>query len=58
MHSPGQSISDFVASEFSKRHAKKDFIPGETLIPITGKVFGVEEIESAVQASLHLRPVL
>ena len=52
MHSPGQSISDFVASEFGKRHAKKDFIPGETLIPITGKIFGVEEIESAVQASL------
>ena len=52
MRAPGQSISDFVASEFSKRHAKKVFIPGETIVPVTGKFFGVEEIESAVQASL------
>ena len=52
MQAPGQSISDFVASEFNKRHAKKDFIAGETIVPVTGKFFGIEEIESAVQASL------
>jgi CDP-6-deoxy-D-xylo-4-hexulose-3-dehydrase len=52
MQSFEQSVSDFVASEFRKRHPKQTFIPGETLIPVTGKIFGVEEIESAVQASL------
>ena len=52
MQAPEQSISDFVAGELSKRHSKQKFIPGETSIPVTGKVFGVEEIEFAIQASL------
>jgi CDP-6-deoxy-D-xylo-4-hexulose-3-dehydrase len=52
MQAPDQSISDLVATEYSKRHPKQMFIPGETSIPVTGKVFGVEEIESAIQASL------
>lgn len=52
MQASEQSTSDFVAGEYRKRHPKQSFIPGETSIPVTGKVFGVEEIESAVQASL------
>jgi CDP-6-deoxy-D-xylo-4-hexulose-3-dehydrase len=52
MQASEQSNSDFVAGEYRKRHPKQSFIPGETSIPVTGKVFGVEEIESAVQASL------
>jgi CDP-6-deoxy-D-xylo-4-hexulose-3-dehydrase len=52
MQAPDQSISDLVAADYSKRHPKQMFIPGETAIPVTGKVFGVEEIESAIQASL------
>ena len=52
MQAPDHSISEFVAGEYSKRHPKQKFIPGETSIPVTGKVFGVEEVEFAIQASL------
>ena len=52
MQAPDHSISEFVAGEYKKRHPKQKFIPGETSIPVTGKVFGVEEIEFAIQASL------
>ena len=45
MQAPDHSISEFVVGEYSKRHPKQKFIPGETSIPVTGKVFGVEEIE-------------
>jgi CDP-6-deoxy-D-xylo-4-hexulose-3-dehydrase len=34
------------------RHTHKPFIPGETAVPITGKVFGKEELIAAVDASL------
>ena len=36
-----------------KLHSPKKFIPGESHIPVTGKVFGKPEIEAAVQASLE-----
>ena len=52
MKVPEHSISKFVAGEYGKRHPKQQFIPGETSIPVTGKVFGVKEIEFAIQASL------
>lgn len=52
MQAPDQSISNFVRSEYSKRHREQKFTPGETSIPVTGKIFGVEEIELAVRASL------
>ncbi len=52
MQAPDQSISNFVKSEYSKRHPEQKFTPGETAIPVTGKIFGVEEIELAVRASL------
>ena len=35
-----------------ERHPVKEFIPGETGIPVTGKVFGAEELKAAVEASL------
>lgn len=52
MQAPDQSISNFVKSEYGKRHPEQKFTPGETSIPVTGKIFGVEEIELAVRASL------
>jgi CDP-6-deoxy-D-xylo-4-hexulose-3-dehydrase len=52
MKIPKNSISEFVAGEYGKRHPKQQFIAGETSIPVTGKVFGVEEIEFAIHASL------
>ena len=36
-----------------KLHSPKKFIPGESHIPVTGKMFGKPEIEAAVQASLE-----
>jgi CDP-6-deoxy-D-xylo-4-hexulose-3-dehydrase len=34
-----------------EKHPVTDFVPGETSVPVTGKVFGQEEISAAVQAS-------
>lgn len=53
MHKPDLSISEFVSAEFKKRHIKQEFISGVTPIPVTGKVFGPEELEAAVSASLE-----
>jgi len=47
-----QHISELVAKEFLSRHQVSKFIPSQTPIPVTGKFFGVEEIEAAVNASL------
>jgi len=48
----GKIISELVAKEFLARHPVSKFIPSQTPIPVTGKFFGVEEIEAAVNASL------
>jgi CDP-6-deoxy-D-xylo-4-hexulose-3-dehydrase len=45
-------LKDLIAKEFATRHSDKEFIPGNSLIPVTGKFFGVEELEAAVEASL------
>lgn len=45
-------ISDLIASEYASRHPALIFDPGVSAIPVTGKVFGIEEITAAVQASL------
>lgn len=42
----------FVESEYKNRHKKSSFIPGETAVPVTGKVFGAPELKAAVEASL------
>lgn len=36
----------------SEIHASEKFVPGETNVPVTGKVFGAPEIAAAVNASL------
>jgi len=33
-------------------HPERPFIPGESAVPVTGKVFGAPEIENAIKASL------
>ena len=33
-------------------HGAKEFVPGKTPVPVTGKVFGTPEIQAAVSASL------
>lgn len=45
-------VNELVASELKRRHAKHDFVPGLSNIPVTGKVFGAEELKAAVEASL------
>jgi len=45
-------IAKFVEIEHKNRHGKVSFVPGETAIPVTGKVFGAPELQAAVEASL------
>jgi CDP-6-deoxy-D-xylo-4-hexulose-3-dehydrase len=45
-------IDQLVERAFSEKHSPKPFIPGESAIPVTGKVFGKEEIRAAINASL------
>jgi CDP-6-deoxy-D-xylo-4-hexulose-3-dehydrase len=47
-----EELRKFVSSEFAVRHKEVPFTPGETPVPVTGKVFGQEELEFAVEASL------
>ncbi len=46
------NIDRLVADAFSELHALKKFVAGETNIPVTGKVFGPEELRAATKASL------
>ena len=48
-----EEISQLIVRSFAANHAKSDFLPGETAIPVTGKVYGPEEISNAVHASLE-----
>ena len=45
-------IQNLVNQAISELHPEKKFIPGESAVPVTGKVFGAPEIEAAVNASL------
>lgn len=45
-------IAELVAAALKERHEVKAFVPGESAIPVSGKVFGAPELTAAVQASL------
>src|SRR6266850_2044754 len=45
-------IADLVAEYHATAFAPRDFIPGETAIPVSGKVFDAVEIQHLVDASL------
>ena len=47
------SIENLAEQAITNLHQKMEFIPGKTNIPVTGKVFGKEEISAAVKASLE-----
>jgi CDP-6-deoxy-D-xylo-4-hexulose-3-dehydrase len=47
-----QRIHELVESSLEEIHPKKTFVPGESVIPVTGKVFGAPELNAAVKASL------
>jgi CDP-6-deoxy-D-xylo-4-hexulose-3-dehydrase len=46
------NIKSIVADAMRDRHPAKTFVPGQTPVPVTGKVFGEPELLAAVQASL------
>jgi CDP-6-deoxy-D-xylo-4-hexulose-3-dehydrase len=43
---------ELVAAAMAERHPPQKFIPGDSPVPVTGKVFGKEELSAAVEASL------
>lgn len=45
-------IVELVEKFAAEKYAPKDFIPGESTIPVSGKVLGKEEIVNMVEASL------
>ncbi len=45
-------IARLVAAALKERHPTQEFVPGESTIPISGKVFGAPELSAAVNASL------
>lgn len=45
-------ISDLVSLYAEEKFAHKNFIPGETLVPPSGKLIGEEELQNMVSASL------
>ena len=45
-------VSQLAELAFAELHTSKPFIAGESSIPVTGKVFGVEELTAATSASL------
>ena len=45
-------IDQLVEDAFSELHPSTAFVAGETNIPVTGKVFGREELQAATKASL------
>lgn len=47
------SVQELVRDALEQLHPERDFIPGQSAVPVTGKVFGAPEIEAAVNASLE-----
>jgi CDP-6-deoxy-D-xylo-4-hexulose-3-dehydrase len=45
-------INDLAEEAMNTMHAQKPFIPGETAVPVTGKVFDKSEIIAAIKSSL------
>lgn len=52
MKDSSEIIREMIAAEFEERHPIKVFVPGESAVPVSGKVFGAEELVAAVEASL------
>ncbi len=46
-------VQSLVSEAMRSKHAAKQFIAGASHIPVTGKVFGEEELRAAVNASLE-----
>jgi CDP-6-deoxy-D-xylo-4-hexulose-3-dehydrase len=46
------SIREIAHKAILNKHSKSKFIPGESAIPVTGKVFDEKEIEAAIRAAV------
>jgi len=46
-----EQSAKFATSAYAAIHKHKEFVPGVSAIPVTGKVFGESEIAAAIQAS-------
>ncbi len=47
-----EAVSELVFDAFKQLHQPQAFVPGESPVPVTGKLFGQEELGAAVKASL------
>lgn len=47
-----ENLSNLISSEYQARHPQANFVPGHSSVPVTGKVFGEEEVKAAIEASL------
>lgn len=47
-----QLILDLVGEYARRHHAPKPFIPGESAVPVSGKVYGAEDMQSLVDSAL------
>ncbi len=45
-------LQNFIHTYYSQNFEKKEFIPGETLVPVSGKVFDEQELTLGMQAIL------
>ncbi len=45
-------INDLAAAAMNERHPSQAFVPGESPVPVTGKVFGEKELSAAIEACL------
>lgn len=46
-----EEAKNLARKAMAEKHSVREFIPGESSVPVTGKVFGEEEISAAIQAS-------
>lgn len=46
-------ISQFVSNFFKKNYPKKNFLPGKSSVPVSGKIFNEKELEYGVKAVLE-----
>lgn len=47
-----ETMDDLVSQAILTKHSAATFLPGETPVPVTGKVFGAPELKAAVESSL------
>jgi CDP-6-deoxy-D-xylo-4-hexulose-3-dehydrase len=53
MKSLKEEIMSLVAQYVREEHSEKTFLPGESPVPPSGKVFGVEEVQNLVDSALE-----